>query len=832
MCRGEQVDAAKDLRRWKSLVTLAKQPKPERTWAAAAAAAAAAAGGGSGGNDQYSRNDNDGDNESKSEHSDRDDADDEDDDLCDAEMTAAAAYEASEEVVLAEWMSSKAQARLDAAGRSSSPLTLLPKDHYQSTSRAASPCYTPLHLACSEGNEDMVRVLLDCGADAYARARDGRTPLHIAAGAGACGVMKILIDEARADVAAVDCRGRGPLHEACSRGRYAAARLLLDHGSAIGMLDYAGASPLHVVVLEGNFDDVEREGLELGPMSTGSRLGTPRSAVAERDGDCSGGEFCSGGTASRAGEAGEGGEAGGAGEAGGKACASGEAEAKADVEAVRGVLARLGAVSHLRVMRLLLDRGADPACSSLQVGRSARSAPLHVACARGEALLVDELLRYGVDPNQRASKTTKSLQAEQLEQEQREQASEKRYQEREQVREDPTQREQCGGEQSTEEGPFARDSQSGAPIELAGSATWPGDTPLQIAARNNHASLVPILLKGGADIDASGALPDRATALCTACKAGRRTVVGALVEAGARINEKTWVPPELRILAKLAARETTKGGDADTDGGGGGDAGGDGKQQPAVLKKKQPTTSDAPTNSGVLGGGGATALHYACDGPDEQIVEFLLDPRRAAEVNATSQDGSTALHISCDPNSRCWLPGVARLLLASGAVVDAKDGQGRTALQRAVTNDLFFRPGITEGIELLIRCGANPYVRDGRKHGPASRTPFDLVRAQCNRRSSPGAADITQKMIDALQRYEEVHSTKHARGSAGRAGGGGLLAVSSSGGDDGGGGGSGGAAAVLFPVCHRRDTGDTSSHTGDESSGGEEGGGAEECLIS
>jgi len=36
---------------------------------------------------------------------------------------------------------------------------------------------TPLHLACSEGHLDTVRILIDCGADVNARDRWGRTPL-------------------------------------------------------------------------------------------------------------------------------------------------------------------------------------------------------------------------------------------------------------------------------------------------------------------------------------------------------------------------------------------------------------------------------------------------------------------------------------------------------------------------------------------------------------------------------------------------------------------------------------------------------------------------------
>ncbi len=95
--------------------------------------------------------------------------------------------------------------------------------------------FTPLHLACFAGGDDVVRLLVERGAPlerlaeaSFARVR----PLGTAVFAGNVGAARILL-EAGADPDGTDSAEHRPLQTAEANGNEELARLLREHGATL-----------------------------------------------------------------------------------------------------------------------------------------------------------------------------------------------------------------------------------------------------------------------------------------------------------------------------------------------------------------------------------------------------------------------------------------------------------------------------------------------------------------------------------------------------------------------------------------------------------------------
>jgi ankyrin repeat protein len=273
---------------------------------------------------------------------------------------------------------------------------------------------TPLHFAAHRGHLEVVRLLLDAGAEIDAREGvSATTALHWAAEGGHADVAGLLLDRG-ADLEAIDTwYGLAPLGwttVACCaperhRDRPGTTRLLLDRGARV--------DPFSAVVL----------GLEVDPDAADRRLGfvgegrQPLHLAVERDRPEAVRQLRRAGLTDLGVSA--------LALAQDNAAMAGllrELGAAADLSAalVRGDLA---AAEHLALhpallhffvrrgqvdaVRHLLDRGADPshATAYLYNEQPSTTTPLHQAAERGSEELVRLLLDRGADPNARAAET-------------------------------------------------------------------------------------------------------------------------------------------------------------------------------------------------------------------------------------------------------------------------------------------------------------------------------------------------------------------------------------------------------------------------------------------
>ena len=90
---------------------------------------------------------------------------------------------------------------------------------------------TALHWAAQRGDDEVVALLVDAGADVEARTRLGsHTPLHVASRSAQVSVVRTLL-MAGADASAVTTTGATALHFAAGSGSAGSVAALLDHGA-------------------------------------------------------------------------------------------------------------------------------------------------------------------------------------------------------------------------------------------------------------------------------------------------------------------------------------------------------------------------------------------------------------------------------------------------------------------------------------------------------------------------------------------------------------------------------------------------------------------------
>ncbi len=127
------------------------------------------------------------------------------------------------------------------------------------------PCFTrmqdaswsPLHFAAGAGDEDAARHFLAEGHPVDPQITSGHTPLHIAAQMGHAAVVRLLLQEAGADVDARTHEGITPLYVALQQGRIAVGRMLVHSGADVNAQTASGNTALHMAAQRGSLEAAE-----------------------------------------------------------------------------------------------------------------------------------------------------------------------------------------------------------------------------------------------------------------------------------------------------------------------------------------------------------------------------------------------------------------------------------------------------------------------------------------------------------------------------------------------------------------------------------------------
>jgi tetratricopeptide (TPR) repeat protein len=117
---------------------------------------------------------------------------------------------------------------------------------------------TPLNIATAFNNIAIVRCLLSRRTDVNVRGVYGRTALHSAGSEGSVEIMRLLINNgAEIDIQTTDERKWTPLHVAAIQGQLSAVETLLEYGANPDITDGDGMTALQNAELQGH-EDVAR----------------------------------------------------------------------------------------------------------------------------------------------------------------------------------------------------------------------------------------------------------------------------------------------------------------------------------------------------------------------------------------------------------------------------------------------------------------------------------------------------------------------------------------------------------------------------------------------
>ncbi|XP_048551983.1 ankyrin-1-like [Triticum urartu] len=109
---------------------------------------------------------------------------------------------------------------------------------------------TPLNCALYAGNAQIMKYLIDHGANPKKATAQGLTMLHIAAGRGLCVPLELLLSQGIPVDIMLSVFAGTPLHAAASMGQHQALKILLEHGADPNVIMDDNVTPLMLACCE------------------------------------------------------------------------------------------------------------------------------------------------------------------------------------------------------------------------------------------------------------------------------------------------------------------------------------------------------------------------------------------------------------------------------------------------------------------------------------------------------------------------------------------------------------------------------------------------------
>ncbi|KAK7177745.1 ankyrin repeat protein [Paraphaeosphaeria sporulosa] len=532
---------------------------------------------------------------------------------------------------------------------------------------------TALHRAADQGHGEVIRWLLDSGADVNAKDPDGLTALRRAASRGNMAVMKRLLNGG-ADINAKDNEGQTALHLAASQWHEALVGWLLDGRADVNTKDNDGLTALHRAVGHGH-EAIWR----LRHRGANTHVWMALHRTTSRRHTAVVGRLLEGG-----------------------------ADANTKDKDGLTALHRAASRGHTAVVALLLNGGANSNAKD-----NDGWTPLHQAVNQGYITVVFRLLDRAADVNAKDNSRWTPLHR----------VADQGY--------------------TVIVGPLLN---SGADVNAKDNDGW---TPLHRAVNQGHAVVVGRLLDGGADVNARA-----------------KDGLTALHRAASRGHDAMWRPPDRGANTYLAMAlhfmERLLDGVANSKA--------KGKIELTALPgfRRQTMVVGRLLNGGAdvnaKDDDGRTALHRAVSQGHMMIVFDLLNYK--ADFNAKDNNGWTALHQAASQGQvfvvGLLLNNAARvnarfevgLALHGGADANAKDNDGWTPLHRAADQ------GHDEVIQRLLDGGAEANAKDNNGwtslHRAANQGHYDVIGGLLG-----GGADVDAKDKDGLTALHRAASCGH-----------------------------------------------------------------------